>query len=502
MSQNDVLKRTSTYNLRSLHRQLLHSSSLCHDDSEPAPELEGHISTVDGLGPQSHIDLVPCLPQSKVVLSNDPMAGEDNVTLDYKVADFRDAWDRSKKSHESEMSVRDESFEPEAVPRTGLAPRINFVSATSLLNTPNLISAAIIVFFSLSPYIGHPAWILPTFSTSTANFTLPLTKDISHVHTTFRETVVPFRSRWEIDDLVKVTPWSFFLMLDIELDDVETGLNAWGHASIPGPDPKLRDQIRGLRRSIPVFQPSESDPWTPFAWACARVVEYTVRDSAARIFNAPTPAKKIDMISTYWYRMSRYNQNLIGITEALGSFIQGSRHTEEVLVQIRQQLLAQQDHPNYTIHKEDEWMPELLETIDYTLLHIVPQVKLFDDMRPPAIVKLKKLNQTISRQHDIWRQQKPIVEKGIVYEPKPWFPLVIGRSKVEETWSGVSPDELELMDDEGILGMASQRSTLQDGDYEADEWEKGNFARPRKQFHVRNRPRVKKSWSAWFSWLA
>ena len=275
-----------------------------------------------------------------MVLSNDPVAGEDNVTLDYKVVDFQDAWDRSEKSHESEMSVRDESFEPEAVPRTGLAPRINFVSATGLLSIPNLGSAAIIVFHLLSPYIGHPAWILPTISTSTANFTLPLTEDISHVHTTFRETVVPFRSRWEIDDLVKVTSWSLFLMLDIELHDVVQGLDAWGHASIPGPDPNLRDQIRGLRRSIPVFQPSESDAWTPLAWACARVVQYTVRDSAARIFNAPSPAKKIDMISIYWYRMSRYNQNLIRRTEALGSFIQGLRHTEEGLIQIRQQLLA------------------------------------------------------------------------------------------------------------------------------------------------------------------
>ena len=280
-------------------------------------------------------------------------------------------------------------------------------------------------------------------------------------------------------------------MLDIELDDVVTGLNAWGHASIPGPDPKLRDQIRGLRRSIPVFQPSESDAWTPFAWTCARVVQYTVRDSAARIFNAPKPTKKIDMISIYWYRMSRYNQNLIRTTEALGRFVQGLRHTEEVLVQIRQQLLAQEDHPNYKLHGEDGWMPELLETIEYTLNHIVPQVKLFDDMIPPAVAKLRKLNQTISRQHDIWRQQKPIVEKGIVYEPKPWFPLVIGRSKVEETWSGVSPDDLELMDDEGILGMASHRSTFQDRDDEAHEWKKGHFARPRKQFYVRNRPRVK-----------
>lgn len=151
MPQNDILKRPLTYNPRSLRRQLPHSSPLCHDDSEPAPELEGLISTVDGLGPQSHTDLVPCLQQSKVVLSNDPVAGEDNVTLDYKVADFRDAWDRSKKSHESEISVRDESIEPEAVPGTGLASKIIFVSATSQLNIPNLISAAIIVFFSCLP---------------------------------------------------------------------------------------------------------------------------------------------------------------------------------------------------------------------------------------------------------------------------------------------------------------------------------------------------------------
>jgi len=173
--------------------------------------------------------------------------------------------------------------------------------------------------------------------------------------------------------------------------------------------------------------------------------------------------------------------------EALGSFIQGLRPTEEVLVQIRWRLLAQQDHPNYKIHEEDGWMPELLETIDYTLLHVVPQVRLFDDMIPPAIAKLKKLNQTTSRQYDVWRQQKPIVDKGY--------------TKVEEIWSGVSPDELTLMDDEGILEMASHRSTSQDGDYEADEREKGHLSRPRKQFDVCNRPRVKKGWSGWFSWL-
>jgi hypothetical protein len=116
------------------------------------------------------------------------MAGEDNVTLDYDVADFRDAWDRSKKSHESGLSVlvRNESFEPGSVLTTGLASRINFVTATSLLNTPNLVSAAIIIFLFLSPYTGHPAWILPTTSTSTVNLTIPLTEDISHVHTTFR----------------------------------------------------------------------------------------------------------------------------------------------------------------------------------------------------------------------------------------------------------------------------------------------------------------------------
>ena len=57
------------------------------------------------------------------------------------------------------------------------------------------------------------------------------------------------------------------------------------------------------------------------------------------------------------------------------------------------------------------------------------------------------------------------------------------------------------MDDEGILGMASHRSTLQDRDYEADEWKKGHFARPRKQFYVRNRPCVKKGWFGWFNWL-
>ena len=146
-------------------------------------------------------------------------------------------------------------------------------------------------------------------------------------------------------------------------------------------------------------------------------------------------------------------------------------------------------------------MPELLEIIDYTLLHVAPRVKLFDDMIPPAIAKLKRLNQTISRQYDVWRRQSPIIDKGIIYEPKSWFPLVLGRTKVEESWSGVSPDELELMDDEGILGMASHRSTLQDGRYEADEREKGHFSRPRKQFDVRNHPRGKTSWSGWFSWL-
>lgn len=146
-------------------------------------------------------------------------------------------------------------------------------------------------------------------------------------------------------------------------------------------------------------------------------------------------------------------------------------------------------------------MPELLETIDYTLLHVAPQVKLFDDMIPPAIAKLKRLNQTISRQYDVWRRQSPIIDKGIIYEPKAWFLLVLGRTKVEESWSGVSPDELELTDDEGILGMASHRSTLQDGRYEADERENGHSSRPRKQFHVRNRPRELKSWSGWFSWL-
>ncbi|RFN44021.1 hypothetical protein FIE12Z_11726 [Fusarium flagelliforme] len=128
---------------------------------------------------------------------------------------------------------QNESFEPGSVPTTGLAPNITFLGATNIWKTANLASAVIIIFLLLSPYIGHPAWILPTVSTSTANFTIPLTEDISHVHTTFRETVVPFKSRWEFDDLLKVLPSSLFRVLYDELNDIEMGLDSWRKASLP-----------------------------------------------------------------------------------------------------------------------------------------------------------------------------------------------------------------------------------------------------------------------------
>ena len=239
--------------------------------------------------------------QSKVLLSNDTVTDEHNVTLEHDVADLRDACDRSKQSHESGISasIRHDSPDHQSIPTASLAPNVNLPSATNIWKAENLVSAVVIIFLMIFPYISHPAWILPTILTSTTNFTIPLTEDISHVHTTFRKTVVPFRSRWEIDDLLKVTPWSVFYTLHLELDDVETGLDAWGEASIPGPDPELRDQIRELQRSIPVRRHSDSGPWKPFTSACARVVEDTVRDSAARIFNASTPAKNHNMISIY-----------------------------------------------------------------------------------------------------------------------------------------------------------------------------------------------------------
>lgn len=71
---------------------------------------------------------------------------------------------------------------------------------------------------------------------------------------------------------------------------------------------------------------------------------------------------------------------------------------------------------------------------------------------------------------------------------------------MEEIWSGVTPDDLELMDDEGILGMAAQRSILQDRDDDIENREKGHL-RLRKWFAVRFHPRVKKDRSDWFSWL-
>lgn len=168
-----------------------------------------------------------------------------------------------------------------------------------------------------------------------------------------------------------------------ELNDIEMGLDSWRKASLPGPDSELHDQISKLGCSNSIKDPS--DPWTQFSRACTRVLGSTVRDSAASISDAPTQVEEIRMISIYWYRLGSHNHNLIMKLETMEACMRGLRPTEELLVQIHQRLLAQQDHPNYAIYEKDGWMPELLERVNYTLLHVVPQAKLFDNMIPPAL---------------------------------------------------------------------------------------------------------------------